>query len=250
MHPPAPRRSILAVTALAGLALAVPGGAAAAPHAHAAKKPKPRVTAKVAKRTLTVNGTRKADAIALTRKGSRLKIDAGTTHVAIRHKAFDRIVVRGGRGDDAITGSSLRETLIGGAGDDSLRGGDRDVLKGGAGNDAARFQGSKASEAIAVKPAGTHVRIQRGALAQDLSAIERIDVRGGAGDDAITAADGLAAAITLQGGQGNDSITGAGAAETLTGGDGNDTIEPRGGDDRADLGTGDDTAVERAGDGR
>ncbi|MCA1705244.1 MAG: hypothetical protein LC808_19105, partial [Actinobacteria bacterium] len=46
-------------------------------------------------------------------------------------------------------------------------------------------------------------------------------IQGGAGNDTIT---GTAFDDTIHGGTGNDTITGGDGADTLTGGDGNDTL--------------------------
>lgn len=69
-----------------------------------------------------------------------------------------------------------------------------------------------------------------------------IVLRGGAGDDVL---DGLWA--TLEGGDGNDLLTGGAGTEHLDGGPGDDTLEGHGEYDYLDGGTGDDTL--RGGDG-
>ncbi len=54
--------------------------------------------------------------------------------------------------------------------------------------------------------------------------------------------------VTLQGGDGNDTLTGATSADTLQGGPGNDTVNGLGGDDQLTGGAGDDTLVGGDGD--
>ncbi len=67
------------------------------------------------------------------------------------------------------------------------------------------------------------------------------DINGGAGDDTLT---GDAAANAIVGGDGNDTITGGGGSDNLVGGHGNDTMQAR--DltfDRVDCGAGTDSAT-------
>src|SRR5262249_10558433 len=74
------------------------------------------------------------------------------------------------------------------------------------------------------------------------AATDRPVVNGLAGNDVITAGNGLASLIklTIDGGAGNDRITGGDGDDTLLGGDGNDFIIGGRGNDTALLGAGDD----------
>ena len=86
------------------------------------------------------------------------------------------------------------------------------------------------------------------------AAIARIAVDAGAGDDIVVVDEGNGAftgsiPTTIDGGDGNDTITGGSGAETLLGGDGNDSIDGKGGSDVVFLGAGDDTFVWDPGDG-
>jgi Ca2+-binding RTX toxin-like protein len=69
---------------------------------------------------------------------------------------------------------------------------------------------------------------------------------GGNGNDTLTGGSG---AVTLLGGNGNDNLVGGNGAETLDGGNGNDTIDGNRGNDVALMGNGDDTFVWDPGDG-
>jgi Ca2+-binding RTX toxin-like protein len=71
-------------------------------------------------------------------------------------------------------------------------------------------------------------------------------LRGGAGDDTVTGGSG---ASTLRGGAGDDTLIGGSGAETLRGGAGNDSVAGNRGNDLAFLGSGDDTFVWNPGDG-
>ena len=72
---------------------------------------------------------------------------------------------------------------------------------------------------------------------------ETLNVTGGTGADTITIGDNLPNAITtiiVDGGAGNDTITGGNENETIYGGDGNDSIDAGDGNDRVYPGLGDD----------
>jgi Ca2+-binding RTX toxin-like protein len=69
---------------------------------------------------------------------------------------------------------------------------------------------------------------------------------GGEGNDILT---GGAGASTLSGGPGDDQLVGGSGAERLNGGDGNDRIDGNRGNDVAFMGDGDDTFVWDPGDG-
>jgi Ca2+-binding RTX toxin-like protein len=173
--------------------------------------------------------------------------------------AAARITFEGGPGNDQLIGASGGEptttaivsTLNGGDGNDTLTGGSRnDALNGGGGNDLMRGN------------AGNDV--MNGGPGAD-------DMGGGEGSDLVTYADRLAGVVVtldnvandgtpanaelpegerdnvrgdverVQGGRGNDSITGNDAANTFSGGDGNDTINGGGGNDVIEGGGGNDT---------
>lgn len=71
------------------------------------------------------------------------------------------------------------------------------------------------------------------------SATQAVSIDGGEGDDTI---DGSSAtASTLNGDAGNDTITGGTGADTITGGEGDDSISGAAGNDSIDAGAGNDT---------
>ena len=129
-------------------------------------------------------------------------------------------LMSGGAGDDILTGGQGADTLIGGAGADELRGGagddtiffdaDDTVVDGGAGYDLAQVQG----------PVG---------VTFDLAAHGFEAAIGGSGNDTLfTSGEDD---VLIDGGAGNDTITGSQNADVLMGGDGNDTIYGLGGND-------------------
>jgi Ca2+-binding RTX toxin-like protein len=135
---------------LAGLVAA--GIPATAGSAHAA------VSVGVSHRVLTVRGNGANDKITLRATPDRLQVDRGdngTADFTVDRDRFDRIRVRGGRGDDqlkidesgavfttttptTLNGQGGDDTLIGGRGDETLRGGrGADVVDGNGGADVA-----------------------------------------------------------------------------------------------------------------
>ena len=82
-------------------------------------------------------------------------------------------------------------------------------------------------------------------------AIDSLVINGLAGNDTVDAS-ALAAGViglTIDGGSGNDTITGSGSSDVLIGGDGNDVVTGGRGDDVALLGEGDDVFIWNPGDG-
>ncbi len=122
--------------------------------------------------------------------------------------------IEGGSGDDTITGGAGGDILIGNAGNDTLNGGlGNDRLVGGAGNDTAVF--SSRNNRINL----SHTIRQNTIDGRDfLIGIE--NVNGGGGNDIIT---GNSSANTLNGGNGNDILNGGTGNDLLVGGLGKDT---------------------------
>jgi Ca2+-binding RTX toxin-like protein len=90
-----------------------------------------------------------------------------------------------------------------------------------------------------------------GSVTMDVNGVENVVISAGAGDDVITAGNGLAplTALTLDGGAGNDTIIGGDGNDLLIGGDGNDTVTGGRGSDVATLGSGNDVFIWNPGDG-
>jgi len=142
------------------------------------------------------------------------------------------IYVNGEEGDDQITGSAKGDVLIGGDGSDTLSGGEGDDwlfvdgqdnldnISGGEGSDTLVIQGEEGMDV-------------------DLCAVDVETAIGGAGDDTFSASCGKA--VSVDGGDGNDSINGGGQDDYLFGGEGDDVIVGGGGSDVIDGWTGDDT---------
>ena len=168
-----------------------------------------------------------------------------------------RNILRGGPGDDWLFGYGDDDSLLGEAGGDNLFGGDgndwlpgdapgtvvgTDHLNGGAGVDSTTYEGR--TVAVFVLLDGVANDGQYGETDQIL-AVET--VTGGNGGDILVGGPG---AETLSGGNGNDYLDGSGGADVLRGGSGNDTIYGLDGDDSLDGGTGVDDLDGEAGSDR
>ncbi|WP_265502620.1 family 16 glycosylhydrolase [Paracoccus beibuensis] len=120
----------------------------------------------------------------------------------------------GGSGNDTLTGGGGNDQLLAGSGNDLLylNGGD-DLIDGGAGIDRIAISGSRGA-----------------AIDLGLTTVQNT----GWGNDVIRNIE------TVQGGHGNDRLTGNASSNLFTGGGGNDTLAGGGGADRLDGGAGAD----------
>lgn len=130
-----------------------------------------------------------------------------------------------GSGHDRLTGNELDNQLSGGNGNDTLEGGaGNDTLIGGAGLDTAVFTGNAA---VTVN-LSILVAQNTGHGMDTLQSIENL--RSGNGNDSLTgngAANTIEAGVgsdTVNGGLGADVLWGEGGDDRLNGGDGNDTL--------------------------
>ena len=151
--------------------------------------------------------------------------------------------LRPGGGDDLVTTDAAALTLDGGDGNDTLTG--PGPLLGGAGNDL-------------LKPTTPATTVAGGAndpTGADRVSYERVAspltlVLSGGGGVTANGAPTISGVEQVEGGAGNDSITGDGTTNVLAGGAGDDTIDGRGAIDELDGGVGSDTvsyATEAAG---
>jgi Ca2+-binding RTX toxin-like protein len=202
--------------------------------------------------TMIFNGANVAERVGLSANGNRLEFSRAPGNITMDTAGVERVDFNALGGADTVDVGDLSGTdvktvntdlagTLGGTTGDSQP--DQVSVDGTRGNDTIGVAGD--ASAIAVTGLPAQVAIQH----QDPS--DKLDVNGFGGDDTISAAALAAQAITLSidGGEGDDTIAGGQGAETLRGGDGNDTIDGNGGNDTADLGAGDDTFVWDPGDG-
>jgi Ca2+-binding RTX toxin-like protein len=184
-------------------------------------KTKPKVKASIRRGQLNVLGTAKSDRITLRLKPgnkSRLQVDAGSNGSAeftFKRSAFNRIVVHGASGADALSinerfgvftnteatslfgdsgndvlrSGSAAERLFGGSGNDTIDGKrGNDLIEGGAGSDLVVFNGSKAAETFAFSAIGKRLRFV-GAGTMSIAGVERFDLRASDGADNVVVND-------------------------------------------------------------
>ena len=173
------------------------------------------------------------------------------------------IEVRGGQGNDKLTGDHNGNLLYGGGGDDDLLGlGGDDFLHGGSGDNL--LDGGEGADTISFEGAVTSVTVDltadyelKGLIrARSFGMIETGDiiidiehVIGSDHDDILIGDDknniliGGDGGDTLTGGDGNDFLGGEAGDDTLIGGDGDDIIEGGAGADTIDGGDGTDTTA-------
>ncbi len=186
---------------------------------------------------------------------------AGQTSVTLRgHSGNDTLI--GSDINDALLGDAGNDTIDGRAGNDNLSGAaGRDILIGGDGNDRLRGQGSSFDTLIGGLGddtldggAGTDLVMESGNVDFTLTAssltgrgtdtiirIETAHLIGGDGDNTIDISGFVPTyPPTLDGGAGNDQLTGSNFMDLLRGQDGNDTLTGGGGNDFLQGGAGND----------
>ena len=153
--------------------------------------------------------------------------------------------VIGGAGSDWVWGDAGNDELDGGDGDDRLFGrrGD-DTLTGGPGKD--RFVGGQGIDLIVETTdvsttTLTERRLVQAGLETDrFSRVEKFDLTGGAGDNALDTSR-FSGNVTLRGGAGNDFLVSGTGNDFLEGGDGHDLLNGGEGDDELEGSSGDDS---------
>ncbi|MFZ5964872.1 hypothetical protein ACOXXX_18160 [Thalassococcus sp. BH17M4-6] len=144
--------------------------------------------------------------------------------------------LRGGAGADSLSGGNWDDTIDGGAGNDTLRGGaGNDGIKGRGGNDMIyggpgddRLPGEAGNDRIYGAEGNDRLG---GGPGHDLMV-------GGDGNDRGGGGDGN---DTLQGDAGDDIFSGGAGTDLVEGGDGNDRLAGSWGDDSVNGDAGDDT---------
>lgn len=189
-------------------------------------------------------------------------ITASNTGMAIFARTGQALTINGGTGNDQLYGADLADTLNGGDGNDYLRGRvGVDALNGGAGNDtlvgefgADVLTGGTGNDQYIVSDASATI-VEQANEGYD-HAVVMVDnytigahVEVGYVGPGVTTLNGnntgiaiyarTGQALTMNGGSGNDQLTGADQADTLKGGTGNDTLDGGAGNDTYSFARGD-----------
>jgi Ca2+-binding RTX toxin-like protein len=163
----------------------------------------------------------------------------------------------GGADNDTLTGGDADDKAFGEEGNDRFvwsPGDDTDLNEGGDGADTVEVNGGSGAESFTVTANGLRVRFDRIAPAPfsiDVGTSENLVLNANGGDDIFSATGNLAALIkiTVDGGEGNDTLGGSNGPDVLLGGNGNDKVDGNLGTDILLLGAGDDVAQWDPGDG-
>jgi Ca2+-binding RTX toxin-like protein len=154
------------------------------------------------------------------------------------------LTVSGGAGNDILAGGGgviATNTLVGGAGNDTFLQGvnsNAESMNGGDGVDTVDYSVRSADLTVSLDATAND---GAGSEADNVGDTVEI-VKGGTGNDTLSAASTLLTDVVLIGGAGNDTLTGGGGNDDLCGGLGNDTFMENLGDDRLSGGAGTDTA--------
>jgi len=224
--------------------------------------------------TLTINGSSGNDSITVssvdTTLGGTIILNGGSGNDTLTGSALgDQLnggagldVLNGGAGADTLTGGTGNDTLTGGTGNDTIDGqdgddaiiwndgDDNDSIDGGSGRDVLTFTGSNdAGEGDVITvgdPGGGRTTINRtmgatiAAALLNLGTVESITINTLQGDDTVDAS-AAPQGVTVNGGAGNDTLSGSGFVDRLDGGAGDDSISGNNGDDLISGGVGVDT---------
>ena len=182
-----------AVVLLSLAAVAVPSSQAST-SAGSKVRFKQGVKAEVKRGTLRITGNRRANKVTLRLKRRRrgvLEVDVrsnGSADFRFRRKAFRRIVMRGGRGNDALAISERNGGFITA---------ERTTLDGGRGRDRLTFTGSSRADSLALSASRRRLRLARPAGAASAAAtfaliagsLEQVSINPLGGADTISLAD-------------------------------------------------------------
>jgi RTX calcium-binding nonapeptide repeat (4 copies) len=191
--------------------------------------------------TVTANGTDGPDQAKIVNSEGLLAVSGlgALTRVVGGEEALDNLDVAALGGDDTAS------MAVGVTGQIPAN------VDGGTGDDTATYSGTSGDDEILVAANGTEASTSAAGTARFDTIAEHLDIRGLDGADTISAVGNLAAltALTMEGGDGSDTLRGGNGADVLDGGPGDDFVDGNQGNDQAFLGSGDDRFQWDPGDG-
>jgi hypothetical protein len=119
---------------------------------------------------------------------------------------------------------------------------DRRLLSASLGGTTLTVTGGSGVDNIAITKNATSLLVKQNGVTKSfkLSAVAKIVVNAGAGNDTVNVAADITKPSTLNGGDGNDTLGGGGGNDSVNGGAGADKVKGNGGADTEIGGTGDD----------
>jgi Ca2+-binding RTX toxin-like protein len=191
--------------------------------------------------TVVAQGTEAADAYAFAASPAGVTVvrPGADVNVTGSEPAFDEVDIAAAGGDDTVA------LPAGVSGPASLG------VEGGEGADAVRYSGTAAGDGLHAVANGMVASVVVEGSSRLDAAVESVVLLGLDGDDTITAVGNLAAltTLTMDGGDGADTLLGGNGADLLLGGAGADLADGNQGTDRAELGPDDDAFRWDPGDG-
>ncbi len=182
------------------------------------------------------------------------RLDAGdvtTMKVSLKGAKGDDTLI-GGAKDDTLEGLNDSDYLDGKGGNDTIQGGlGNDTLVGGYGNDT--IKGGNGQDRL-IETADSDFTLTNNQLTSNLLgtdrlfAIEEVYLIGGFSNNLFNASRTNRIQVTFEGGFGNDTLIGGTQNDFLIGGAGNDLLRGNQGNDTLQADTGDDIAMGGSGD--
>src|SRR4051812_20642605 len=193
--------------------------------------------------TLQENGSGESEEFTVQAVGAVARVSRDTAFAPADTTAVEVLALAAGGEQDLVDVGDLTGT--------SLARVDADLRLADGAPDSVFLAGTDGGDKLQAATNGNTVTVSGELRVENAGANDRLTVFGFGGSDTLTAngAVGGQLGLTLDGGDGNDTITGAAAGEVLRGGAGADTVRGNGGDDTIELGDGADTAVWRPLDG-
>lgn len=202
---------------------------------------------------LTFNGANVSETIGITANGSRVRFSRNVANILMDLNGVEEINFSALGGADAITVGDLSGTGVSAINLDLASPKGSGLGDGAA--DSVTITGTPNADLVSITGSGGQVAVTGLPWTVKISGAEgandQLTLNTLAGDDIVNAA-GLPAGViqlTLDGGPGNDRLTGSQGADVIVGGAGNDTITGGRGDDVLFGGGDDDTFIWNPGDG-